>query len=89
LCFQYRKWRRYGPAFNSLKLNNNWGWALQAGVDIHLQGNWFFNVDVKKLWLDTEATINGGAVRADVAIDPWLVGVGLGYRFGGTPEPLK
>ena len=72
----------------SLDLDNNFGWALQAGVDIHLRDNWYFNVDVKKLWLETDATI-GGAVTADVDIDPWIIGVGLGYRFGGTLSPLK
>lgn len=74
---------------DSLELENSFGWGLQAGVDIHLRDNWFLNVDVKKLWLDTEAKVNGGAITTDVAIDPWIVGVGLGYRFGGAPDALK
>ncbi len=80
-----------GSGFSALDLENKFGWALQAGVDIHLRDNWFLNFDVKKLWLDTEATVvtGGTQVRADVDIDPWIIGVGLGYRFGGYPEPLK
>jgi outer membrane protein len=74
---------------DSLDLENNWGWGLQAGVDIPLRDNWFLNVDVKRLWLDTEARVNGGDIIADVKIDPWIVGVGLGYRFGGMPDALK
>jgi len=25
--------------------------------------------------------INGGAINADVDLDPWVFGVGIGYRF--------
>jgi outer membrane protein len=80
-----------GGTYTSLDLKNNWGWALQAGVDVHLQGNWFLNVDVKKLFLDSDATVvaGGNTIHANVDIDPWIVGVGLGYRFGGRPEALK
>lgn len=83
-----------GKNYSNLKLENSFGFALQAGVDIHLHDNWYFNVDVKKLWLDTEASVRldpvvPGRVRADVDIDPWIVGVGLGYRFGGIEAPLK
>ncbi len=81
-----------GRNYSNLKLDDSFGWALQAGVDVHLQGNWFFNVDVKKLWLDTEASVtlrDVGRVKADVDINPWIVGVGVAYRFGAMPEPLK
>ena len=57
------------------------GAALQAGADVPLGNHWYANVDVKKLYIDTTATFNGGAVRADVDIDPWIVGVGIGYKF--------
>lgn len=78
--------------YSKLKLDNGFGWALQAGVDIHLKGNWFLNVDVKKLWLDTDLSVTKagvGDVTTAVDLDPWIVGVGLGYRFGGRPEALK
>lgn len=89
-----------GPAFSDFKLDDNWGFALQAGVDVPLGGNWFFNVDVKKIFLDTTATawtkpgaLGAGSaatmVTADVTVDPWLIGVGIGYKFGAAPAPLK
>lgn len=58
------------------------GWALQAGFDYQIKGPWMFNADVKRLFVDTDATINDGAIKAiDVDIDPWIFGVGFGYRF--------
>lgn len=69
--------------FNGLKIDNGFGFSLQAGVDIQVRDNWYFNVDVKKTWLNVDAKTNLGAtpVRADIDVDPWIVGVGLGYRF--------
>jgi outer membrane protein len=71
-------------AAQDIEYDDGFGYALQAGVDIALQGDWFLNVDVKKLWLSTDATIRVNAtttVLADVDIDPWIIGVGFGYRF--------
>ena len=48
----------------NLKLNNAWGAAVQAGVDYHLTGNWFANVDFKKFWIGTDYSISGTALRA-------------------------
>ncbi len=61
--------------------DNSFGWALQAGVDVRLDEHWYLNADVKKLWLDTDVTINNGAAKADVDMDPWLIGMGIGYKF--------
>lgn len=69
------------PAGLNLDYDNRAAFALQAGVDYDIGDNWFVNVDVKKVFLDTEVVINGGAITADVDIDPWIVGIGLGKRF--------
>lgn len=70
-----------GGAITSISYGNGVGLALQAGIDIAIDDHWLVNVDVKKIFLDTKVSINGGAIIADVDIDPWVVGVGLGYRF--------
>ena len=42
---------------------------------------WSVNVDVKKYFLNMDARVTGANLPASVDLDPWLVGVGIGYRF--------
>lgn len=65
----------------SVDLDNGLGYALQAGADIGIQGPWSLNVDVKKVWFNTDANINDGALKSDVDLDPWVVSVGVGRKF--------
>jgi outer membrane protein len=70
-------------AANSIDYDNAFGLALQAGVDIELDEHWAINFDVKKIWLDTDVSVKalGTTVKTNVDIDPWLLGVGVAYRF--------
>ena len=68
-------------ALNSVKYDDSFGGALQAGVDIPIKDNWYANIDVKKVFINTTAKFRPSGVRADVNIDPWLIGVGIGYKF--------
>lgn len=65
--------------------DNNFGYAFQVGFNYQIDDAWFFNLDVKKLYVSTSAHVivdgTGEATRARVDIDPWLIGLGLGYRF--------
>lgn len=70
--------------FSSLDVENSFGLALQAGVDIMLDRHWGLNFDVKKIFLEpnVKATIpNVGLVTGKVKLDPWLIGTGVTYRF--------
>lgn len=60
---------------------NSIGWALQIGVDYRMDENWYINADVKRLFLNSDVSINNGAVDADVDVDPWIFGMGIGYKF--------
>lgn len=60
--------------------NSSVGLALQAGVDFKLDKNWSLNLDVKKVQIRSDVSVSGTQVST-VKIDPWLVGVGVGYRF--------
>lgn len=69
-----------GGGLAGFDVKNDIGFALQAGVDYALSGPWSLNLDVKKLFLRPEAVTS--TLRVDeVRIDPWLVSVGVGYRF--------
>jgi outer membrane protein len=50
-------------------------------MDYALDEHWALNADVKKVYHNVDAKVNGGAVTADVDLDPWIFGVGVGYRF--------
>jgi outer membrane protein len=65
----------------TVDLEDGFGYALQAGADVAISGPWTLNVDVKKVWFDTTATINGGALTSDVNLDPLVVSVGFGRKF--------
>lgn len=65
----------------SLDYDNSFGVAFQAGADFPIGNGWSFNIDVKKIYINTDVSINAGAVTADVDINPWVVGAGFGYRY--------
>ena len=58
--------------------------VVQAGVDYNITGHWFLNADVKVLLLSPTANIDtslGVNLKAKVALNPLVAGVGVGYRF--------
>lgn len=68
----------------SVKYENSFGYALQVGGDYKIAENTYLNFDIKKLYLSTDVEVkdyNGTKVTADVDIDPWIIGLGVGYRF--------
>lgn len=87
------------PGAPKIDLDDALGFTLQAGLDVSLGGGWYLNADVKKTWIETDATWTSGLglVSADVDIDPWIFSLGVGYRFDladvfgthGGAAPLK
>ncbi|HWA12752.1 MAG TPA: OmpW family outer membrane protein [Burkholderiales bacterium] len=58
---------------------DRFGPVIQAGLDVPVSNTaWSFNADVKKVWLSTDAS---GAASGNVDLDPWIFGVGVGYKF--------
>ena len=45
------------------------------------QDRWSVNLDVKKVYFNTTAKINGGTLVSKVNLDPWVVSAGVGYKF--------
>ncbi|MEM6414995.1 MAG: OmpW family outer membrane protein [Pseudomonadota bacterium] len=64
-------------------LDNSFGVAFQAGVDIPINDRWFVNADVKYIDIDTTATLTTGNLvnTVDVNLDPIVAGIGIGVRF--------
>jgi outer membrane protein len=72
------------PGVGELKLNStSVGPALQAGFDYKLQDHWYLNADVKWAKIGSDLYLAGGPRVSTVHIDPYLFGIGIGYRFGG------
>ena len=67
--------------FTDLDIDGGVGYALQAGADYWLNDNWGVNLDVKKIYLEIDASLNGNTIRADIDLDPWIIGTGVSYRF--------
>jgi outer membrane protein len=57
------------------------GGALQFGADYKINKNWLINFDVKKVQLSSDVKDATGTKISNVKIDPWLIGIGVGYRF--------
>ena len=58
--------------------SSSFGPVVQAGLDWAFADKWMLNVDLKKVWISTDAS---GAASGGVDIDPLVYGIGVGYRF--------
>ncbi len=72
----------HGPVATDIHYGSSVGPALQAGVDIAVKDGWFINADIKKIWIKPKVTVytTGAQLETNVHINPWVVGVGVGYR---------
>jgi len=58
----------------------NFGGALQAGFDVKVGANSYINLDVKKVYIQTDLA-NNGVKLSTIKGDPLLVGIGYGFKF--------
>lgn len=59
---------------------SSWGGALQVGFDVKLDQNLFFNLDIKKINIESDVMVNG-VKSSHVKLNPLAIGAGLGWRF--------
>jgi outer membrane protein len=74
----------YAGAVSSLSVHNNFGYALQTGVEYAITQKWQAFVDLKQLWLSVNADgLLGGVIpiSAKVKLDPTIVSAGIKFRF--------
>jgi outer membrane protein len=71
------------PSSVKAELDDSWGLAAQAGVDVDINKDWFVNFDVKYIDIDTTAKLSDGidTIKVDVDIDPLVWGIGIGRTF--------
>ncbi|MFO1015713.1 MAG: OmpW family outer membrane protein [Caulobacteraceae bacterium] len=70
--------------FANTNVEDGFSTVLQAGVDVATTGRWSLNADVKKVFYSGTATttqLPATALHSDVKLDPWVVSLGIGYRF--------
>ncbi|WDF54273.1 OmpW/AlkL family protein [Mucilaginibacter sp. KACC 22063] len=85
-----------GTTVQGIDYKNKFAFSAQLGTDIDLSKKVFLNIDIKKLFLNTDVTVDASNltpagspslapvlrnIGADVKIKPWVVGIGIGYRF--------
>jgi len=76
-----------GSVVKGIEYKNTFGYAFQAGFDFMIDDKFFVNADVKKIFLKTDVTVDasnlstGLSIPAEVEINPWLIGLGIGMKF--------
>jgi outer membrane protein len=56
------------------------GVAFQGGFDYRVSKSMYLNVDAKYVNIESDLFLGGSRVST-LKLDPWLVGVGIGWRF--------
>lgn len=73
-------------AGTNLKIDDSWGVAGQVGFDYMINRNWGINVDVKRILMEPNFAYSVAGVpvvTGKAKINPWIIGAGITYRFGG------
>ncbi len=70
-------------AVTSIDYDDSLGGALQGGFDYKLNEHWSLNLDARRIWINSEVTIDAGGtiINADADINPWVITTAVGYRF--------
>jgi len=63
-----------------LSLDDSWGLALHAGVDVAMNEKSAFRFDVRYIDIETDAKVNGAPIGT-VKIDPWVINAAYVFKF--------
>jgi len=69
-----------GPGLTLGLEDNSTGLALQAGLDYKISEKMFLNLDVKKIYIQSDVNLNGAKIST-LKLDPLAFGVGVGWKF--------
>ena len=83
------------PPGTELELDDSFGVAGVAGIDMFIGENWFVNLEARWIDIDADASVtipgaDGGTLElGTLELDPWMYGLNVGYRFGAArPLPV-
>jgi outer membrane protein len=62
-------------------VKNDFGYAVNFGLDLEVAPRWLVNLDAKKLWLRPAVSVNSGAISGRAELDPWIIGASVRHRF--------
>ena len=65
----------------SVDVKNSLGVALQLGADVAIKGPYVANIDIKKVWVTSDASVDGGALKSKVDLNPLVFSIGVGRKF--------
>ena len=68
---------------SNLEVDDTIGPVWQVGAEYQVSSTWNAFIDIKQAYLETDArgTLGGAPVAADMVFDPFVVNLGVGYRF--------
>jgi outer membrane protein len=69
-----------GGTHNASVDRTNLGGVLQAGMDFKVGANSYINLDVKKVYIQSDLYLDGAKIST-IKGDPVLWGIGYGFRF--------
>ncbi|WP_448664800.1 OmpW/AlkL family protein [Sphingomonas sp. CJ20] len=66
-----------------VKLDDSFGYALQAGIDVDITPKFFVNADIKYIDMDTTARLTTGTTKrsVNVEVNPIVAAIGVGFKF--------
>lgn len=69
------------PTVGTLDVDDwSFGLAGQAGIDFQVNEQWHVSLDAKYAQIDTGVSL-GGTKLTTVDVNPWILGIGVGYRL--------
>ena len=63
-----------------VKIDNSWGAAAHAGIDVQLSPQWLLTADVRWIGISGDVHVNG-VKEGTAKVDPLVYGLSFGYRF--------
>ncbi|MDR2173076.1 MAG: outer membrane beta-barrel protein [Burkholderiales bacterium] len=63
-----------------LDVKNSFGLAANVGVDFNINKNWVLGFDVRWIQMRNDVKVEGIKI-GKAKVDPWVLGVAVGYRF--------